>query len=80
MTIETTPFDAADYLDNAKDIAFYLEEAFAMEDPAYTAHALGTVARAKGMTEVASKRASHVRACKRHRVRKVIQNLRRFRK
>jgi probable addiction module antidote protein len=55
MTIETTPFDAADYLDNAKDIAFYLEEAFAMEDPAYTAHALGTVARAKGMTEVARK-------------------------
>jgi probable addiction module antidote protein len=26
-----------------------------MEDPAYTAHALGTVARAKGMTEIARK-------------------------
>jgi probable addiction module antidote protein len=55
MTIETTPFDAADYLDDAEDIAFYLEEAFATEDPAYIAYALVTVARAKGMTDVARK-------------------------
>jgi probable addiction module antidote protein len=53
--LKTTPFDAADYLDDAEDIAFYLEEAFATEDPAYIAHALGTVARAKGMTEIARK-------------------------
>lgn len=53
--LKTTPFDAADYLDDAEDIAFYLEEAFNTEDPAYIAHALGTVARAKGMTEVARK-------------------------
>ena len=53
--LKTTPFDAADYLDDAEDIAFYLEEAFATEDPVYIAHALGTVARAKGMTEVARK-------------------------
>jgi probable addiction module antidote protein len=53
--LETTPFDAADYLDDAEAIAFYIEEAFATEDPAYIAHALGTVTRAKGMTEVARK-------------------------
>lgn len=54
-SLKTTPFDAADYLDDADAIAFYIEEAFATEDPAYIAHALGTVARAKGMTEVARK-------------------------
>jgi probable addiction module antidote protein len=53
--LKTTLFDAADYLDDAETIAFYIEEAFATEDPAYIAHALGTVSRAKGMTEVARK-------------------------
>jgi probable addiction module antidote protein len=53
--LKTTLFDAADYLDSAEAIAVYLEEAFATDDPAYIAHALGTVARAKGMTEVARK-------------------------
>jgi probable addiction module antidote protein len=53
--LKTTLFDAADYLDNAEAIAIYLEEAFATEDPAYISHALGTVTRAKGMTEVARK-------------------------
>jgi DNA-binding phage protein len=37
---------------------FCFDEASAMEDPAYIANALGTVARAKGMTEVACKPAS----------------------
>jgi probable addiction module antidote protein len=53
--LKTTLFDAADYLDSAEAIAVYLEEAFATDDPAYIAHALGTLARAKGMTEVARK-------------------------
>jgi probable addiction module antidote protein len=53
--IETTVFDAADYLDDAQAIAIYLEDAFATEDSAYITHALGTVARAKGMTEVSRK-------------------------
>jgi probable addiction module antidote protein len=52
---ETTVFDAADYLDDAEAIAIYLEDAFATEDSAYIAHALGTVARARGMTEVSRK-------------------------
>lgn len=53
--LKTTTFDAADYLDDADAIAFYLEEAFATEDSAYITHALGVAARAKGMTEVARK-------------------------
>ena len=53
--LKTTLFDAADYLEDPEDIAFYLEEAFATEDPTYISHALGTVARAKGMSEVARK-------------------------
>ena len=53
--LKTTPFDAANYLDSAEAIAIYLEDAFETDDPAYIAHALGTIARAKGMTEVARK-------------------------
>jgi probable addiction module antidote protein len=52
---ETTVFDVADYLDDAEAIAIYLEDAFATEDLAYITHALGAVARAKGMTEVSRK-------------------------
>ncbi len=55
MLSMTRPFDAAEYLDSPEAIAFYLEEAFATEDSAFIAHALGTVTRAKGMTEVARK-------------------------
>jgi probable addiction module antidote protein len=51
----TRPFDAAEYLDSAEAIAAYLEAAFEDADPAMIADALGTVARAKGMTEVARK-------------------------
>ncbi len=51
----TKPFDAAEYLDSAEAIGFYLEEAFASDDPTFITHALGVVARAKGMTEIAKK-------------------------
>ena len=48
-------FDAADYLDTPEDIALYLQAAFEDSDPKRIAAALGTVARAKGMTDVAKK-------------------------
>jgi probable addiction module antidote protein len=48
-------FDAAEYLDSAEAIAAYLEDVFQDEDPAEISKALGNVARAKGMTEVARK-------------------------
>ena len=53
--VKTYPYDSAEYLDSAEAISVYLEEAFKTEDPAFISFALGTVARAKGMAEVARK-------------------------
>ena len=52
MTTDTTPFDAAEYLADADDQDALLAEASASGDPAYLAHALGVVARARGMTDL----------------------------
>jgi probable addiction module antidote protein len=46
-------FDAADYLDSDEAIAAYLNDFLEEGDAAMIAHALGTAARARGMTEVA---------------------------
>jgi probable addiction module antidote protein len=53
MPLETTPFDAAEYLNDAESQAELLTDAFESGDAAYIAHALGIVARARGMTSVA---------------------------
>jgi probable addiction module antidote protein len=53
MAKNTTAFDAAEYLNSPEDIAVYLSEAFETRDAAFVAQALGTVARAKGMTDIA---------------------------
>ena len=53
MTLETTPWDSADYLDTPEAIAAYVEAAFEDGDPALITHVLGTVARAKGMSQLA---------------------------
>jgi len=53
MAVETAPYDSADYLKTPEDIAAYLEAAFEDGDAAVITHALGVVARAEGMTEVA---------------------------
>jgi len=55
MTIKTTLWDASEYLDGPEAIAGYLEAAFEDGDPALIATALGDVARAMGMTQLASK-------------------------
>ena len=55
MATKTTPWDAAEYLENPKAIAEYLEAAFEDGDPALIAAALGDVARAMGMTQLAGK-------------------------
>jgi probable addiction module antidote protein len=49
----TSHFDAAEYLDSQEAIADYLSEAFETGDDHYIAHAIGTVARARGMSDVA---------------------------
>jgi len=51
---KATPFDAADYLDSKEAIADYLSEAFETGDDELINTALGTVARARGMTAVAN--------------------------
>lgn len=53
MTIPTRAWDAAEYLTTAEDVAEYLTAALEDGDPKLIAHALGTIARARGMTEVA---------------------------
>ncbi|PKO50739.1 MAG: putative addiction module antidote protein, partial [Betaproteobacteria bacterium HGW-Betaproteobacteria-21] len=50
---ELAQFDAAEHLKDDEDIAAYLTVALEEGDPAELAHALGTVARARGMAEVA---------------------------
>lgn len=53
MTTETAPYDTAEFLTTREDIAAYLEAVFEDGDTALIAHALGTVARAEGMTDLA---------------------------
>ena len=51
--VKTSKFDAADYLKTPTAIAAYLTEAFETDDPDNNCAAFDTVARAKGMTNVA---------------------------
>ena len=53
-TTRTRPWDAADHLESDEDIVAYLEAAFEDGDPAVIAAALGDIARARGMTKVAT--------------------------
>jgi probable addiction module antidote protein len=53
MAVKTTRFDSAEYLDSDEAISAYLEEALATDDPAFIVQALGTVARARGMSQIA---------------------------
>jgi probable addiction module antidote protein len=51
--IATKPWDPAEHLKTEEDMAAYLEAALEEGDPALVAAALGDIARAKGMTQVA---------------------------
>ena len=50
---KTTTWDPAEHLETDEDVAAYLEAAFEEGDPALVAAALGDIARAKGMTQLA---------------------------
>ena len=52
MPIETMPFDAAEHLGDAESQEVLLKDAFESGDPHYIAHALGVIARARGMTQL----------------------------
>lgn len=53
MPLETRPWDAADHLDGPEAIAAYLDAAMEDGDPSVIAAALGDIARARGMTQIA---------------------------
>jgi probable addiction module antidote protein len=46
-------YDPAEDLDSAAAVAAFMAAAFATQDAAYIAHALGVVARARGMSQIA---------------------------
>jgi probable addiction module antidote protein len=54
MGEKLTPFDPAEGLTSEDAIAGFMAEAFKTEDAGYIAHAVGVVARAKGMTQIAN--------------------------
>jgi len=55
MSISTTKWDSAEYLKTEEDMKLYLEACIeeAGDDPSFIVHALGVVARAKNMSQLA---------------------------
>src|SRR5258708_39693307 len=53
MAIKTRGFDAAVYLDSKETMAEYISAALETGDASFIADALGVIARAKGMTQIA---------------------------
>jgi probable addiction module antidote protein len=56
MTLELTKWDSAEHLQTKEDMALYLDACLeeAGDDVAFIAKALGNIARAHGMTELAN--------------------------
>ena len=52
--VRTRPWDAADYLKTDADIDAYLEAALEDGDPQLITAALGDIAKARGMTKIAT--------------------------
>lgn len=55
MALETTRWDTAEYLETEEDIQLYMETCLEESDgdPALIVHALGVVARARNMSQLA---------------------------
>ena len=53
MSEKWTTYDPAEDLGSDEAIAVFMAEAFQTNDAGYIAHALGVVARAKGMAQIA---------------------------
>jgi probable addiction module antidote protein len=53
MALKTYPFDAAEFLDSDEAVDEFVADAFETEDPAFIARALGMVARARNMSQLA---------------------------
>ncbi len=54
MAEKLTAYDPAEDLGSDEAIALFMAEALETNDVGYISHALGVVARAKGMTQIAS--------------------------
>ena len=50
---KTVPWHTEDHLETPEDIAAYLDAVFEEGDSELVSHALGVIARSKGMTEIA---------------------------
>ncbi|MEM5473444.1 addiction module antidote protein [Hoeflea sp. AS60] len=53
MTLATQPFDAAEFLDSPETVSAYLDAILADGDSALFAAALGDIAKARGMSDIA---------------------------
>ena len=53
MAVTLNRWDASDYLETTEDMLAYLDEAARSGDPALLQAALGDIAKAKGMSEIA---------------------------
>lgn len=55
MTVEISRWDSAEYLETEEDIQAYLEAVLEEggDDPSYIIHALGVIARARNMSQLA---------------------------
>ena len=51
--MKTKAFDEADFLKTDEDVAAYITETLATGDAALITHALGVIARTRGMTRIA---------------------------
>jgi probable addiction module antidote protein len=54
MAEKLTTYDPAEDLTSDEAVATFIAEAFQTEDSGYIAHALGVVARARGMAQIAN--------------------------
>ncbi|QGY04826.1 putative addiction module antidote protein [Methylobacterium mesophilicum SR1.6/6] len=53
MPLETRPYDTAEHLRTPEDIVLHIEAVLEDGDPALVADAIGVVARARGMAQIA---------------------------
>jgi probable addiction module antidote protein len=53
MVLKTIPWDSAAHLETEEDMALYLDACLEEGDPSLITYALGVIARAKGMTQLA---------------------------
>ena len=72
---QTRPWDVTEHLETDEDMAAYLEAALEEGDPALVAAALGDIARAKGMAQIAREAGPGRESLRKHCHLKVIQSL-----